>query len=227
MKKSRILLYITSILSLVGTLILYPGLPEQIPVHYNYNWEVDGYGVKQVALLIGVFPLAMCILMDILPVIDPKKKNLQKSERVYDIFRYLLVFLFLFVNWITLLIAKGVNMNAKVVMALIMGIVFVGLGNYMPKVKPNYFLGIKTPWTLANDVSWRKTHRVGGYIFILYGILCLMSGLIPNQMFGYFLMVVLLGGVVFLYVYSYLVYRKEAEIKAEKREERKGRNKRR
>lgn len=209
MKKSRILLYVTSILSFVGTLILYPGLPQQIPVHFNYKWEADGYGSREMALLIGALPFLMCLLLDLLPKIDPKRRIQQKTDKSYEIMRYLLVFLMLFLNWITIFMAKGIEFNVQVVMSILMGIIFMGIGNYMPKIKPNYFLGVKTPWTLSSDLVWRKTHRISGYIFIGYGILFLMSSVITTKYIGYAMMICILAGVGFMYLYSYLVYRSE------------------
>lgn len=209
MKKSRILLYVTSILSFIGTLILYRTLPDQIPIHFNYQWEVDGYGPRSMALLLGILPLGMCILMDVLPKIDPKKRNNYMQDKVYDKLSYLLVFMFIFLNWLTLLLANGLEINPKLYFSLILGILFMVLGNYMPKIKPNYFVGVKTPWTLSSDVSWRKTHRISGYIFVFYGLLCLMSGVVTSKFFGYLLFSVMLLGIVVMFAYSYVVYRNE------------------
>ena len=213
MKKNKILLYATSILSFIGTLILYPTLPARIPIHFNYQWEVDGYGSKSMALLLGVLPLAMCLLMDVLPKIDPKRRNNYMQDKVYDKLKYLLVFMMIFLNWFTLLLANGLDINPKIYTSLILGILLMALGNYLPKIKPNYFIGVKTPWTLANDVSWRKTHRISGYIFVLYGLLCLMSGVITGKYFGYALVGVMLLGIVVMFAYSYLVYRNEMKKK--------------
>ena len=212
MKKSRILLYVTSILSFVGTLILYGTLPDQIPIHFDYRWEVDGYGPRSMALLLGILPFGMCILMDVLPKIDPKW-NQRKQDKIYEKLTYVLVFMFIFLNWVTLLLATGLKINVRVFASLILGLMFIVLGNYMPKIKPNYFMGVKTPWTLSNDVTWRKTHRVSGYIFVLYGILCMMSSMFVSKYFGYLLMSVMLFGVIVMFVYSYLVYQNEMKKK--------------
>ena len=213
MKKSKILLYLISVMSFVSTLILYPRLPDRIPTHYNFRWEVDGYGPKYVVILLGILPIVLCVLMDVIPHIDPKRKKHNISDKTYAKFSWILVVIFVVLTWGNLLMVQGVAINGRFYISLLMGICFLIVGNYLPKVKPNYFLGVKTPWTLANDVVWRKTHRVGGYVFSLFGVGTFISYVLISSYFEYVLMVGLFGGVGFLYLYSYLVFRAESKKK--------------
>lgn len=214
MKKSKVMLYIIAMMSFIGTLILYPRLPDRIPTHYNFRWEVDAYGPKYVAIILGILPIVFCVLMDVIPHIDPKRKNHNISDKTYSKFSWILVILFVVLNWANLLMVQGVAINGRFYLSLLMGVSFLAIGNYLPKVKPNYFLGIKTPWTLANDVVWRKTHRVGGYVFILFGVGTFISYVIASAYFEYILMVGLFVGVGYLFIYSYLIFREESKKKS-------------
>ena len=206
MKKSKRFLYITTIVSFLCNILIYHRLPSIVPIHFNASWEVDGYAPKYYVLLAAILPFILCVFMDVLPKIDPKRRK-QEQENTYIIMQYLIVLLLLCMNWLTILLALKVLSHINIVMQLILGIIFILLGNYMPKIRPNYFLGIKNPWTLTNDVVWRKTHRFGGYIFIVFGVICILSSLIENKYNGVIMIITMSLGLIILYIYSYKVYR--------------------
>lgn len=89
-----------------------------------------------------------------------------------------------------------------------MGAIFIGMGNYMPKLPQNYFLGIKTPWTLANEYVWRKTHRIGGYSWIVIGFIIVLCSLFNLPYVDIMIMILVVSDVIFMMVYSYIVYRR-------------------
>jgi len=195
-----------SIISLLGVLILYPSLPEQIPIHYNFQWEVDGYGPKYAALLLGALPLVLCGLFYILLYIDPKRE--QMGDRIYDKIQTAVIILMIAVNWICLASVRYPQKDVSVWISVAIGVVFIIIGNYLPKVKPNYFLGIRTPWTLSSDVVWRKTHRLGGYLFILIGCVIMSTAVVNESWYAYVVGSILVIGVTAIYGYSYLIYRR-------------------
>ena len=209
MKSKKIFLYGIAMLSFLGVCCIYHRLSDQIPINFGVNWEVGEYGPKYSALILGATPFLMCLLFDVLPLIDPKMKNYQKHERGYNILRMFLVLCLIGLDWMTNMMALGYSMNINTVLPLLLGLVFVGTGNYLPKMKPNYFIGIRTPWTLDNEVVWRKTHRVGGYIFVVLGIVCFLTALIHTTLMNYILVGTFVVGICWVMGYSYYCYKEE------------------
>lgn len=164
--------------TLLLTIILYNKLPSSVPTHWNIAGEIDGYSPK----IFGAFmsPVIMIFTwcgMKFLPKIDPKKKNYEKFEKSYSLIVNTLITFFLVIHIITLLSALGYNVPVEKIIPSIVGVLFIVIGNYLPKLKSNFFYGIKTPWTLSSEVSWRKTHRLGGKLFVLAGIIMILSSL--------------------------------------------------
>lgn len=118
------------------------------------------------------------------------------------------------VNWSVIAISLGVAVNISLIVPLGVGVLFIIMGNYMPQFRHNYFVGIKkTPWTLADEDNWKKTHYVGGYIFMIDGLLFIISGLIKSEIAITALLVITLISTGFLYVYSYMIYAKSQKLK--------------
>ena len=187
---------------------MYQLLPQEIPIHWNIKGQIDGYGPKSMVWIVASMPLLVLFLMWITPKIDPSKDNYKKFESSYLIIRTLIVLMMLSIHWIIILATLGVVNDINSWIQVVMGVLFIFLGNFMPKIRHNYFLGIKTPWTLANEVVWKKTHRLGGYLFAISGMLVLIS--IP---FGQVVsMSVMMGSILatalMTVVYSYLAYRR-------------------
>lgn len=175
-KKSDIYNLVLIVCAFLLTIVFYNKLPDSIPIHWNVSGEIDGYGSK----IFGVFmaPVIMIftwIVMKYFPKIDPKKNNYKKFEKSYSIIVNLLITFFLILHVVILLAAMGYEVSIDKIVPLIVGILFIVIGNYLPKSKRNYFYGIKTPWTLSSDVSWRKTHRLGGKLFIISGGTVILS----------------------------------------------------
>ena len=204
MKTRKRLMCITCLLSFVGVVCLYPSLPDKIPVHFNYRWEVDQYGPKYSALLLGILPTVFYLLMELFYTKDNRhEKNHVKVQSI-------IVYLLITFNWITLLIAKNESFRPRRLLLFFFGIMFLLLGNYMPKIRANYLVGIRTPWTLKSAVVWRRCHRIGGYLFVIYGFLCLSGSVCEKPRIDYVLMEVLIIMCIFLTMYSYILYQKES-----------------
>lgn len=207
MKKNNWLL-ILGLLSFGITLLVYPNLPSQVPLHWNTAGEVDSYGTKMVSLLMGALPVGLYFMMVYLPRIDPKRENYAKHQGAYWMMQSAIILLFIALHWVTIAIAMGYDLNVSRLVTIGIGVLFMIIGNYMTQLRHNYFVGIKTPWTLANEEVWRKTHRVGGVVFVLTGILMGISTFLPKVLRGPLLVFIIFALVGGLFGYSYLIYRK-------------------
>ena len=175
-KKSDIYNLVLIVCAFLLTIVFYNKLPDLIPIHWNVSGEIDGYGSKIFgAFMAPVIMVFTWIGMKYFPKIDPRKNNYEKFEKSYLIIVNLLITFFLVLHVVTLLAAMGYEVSIDKIVPSIVGILFIVIGNYLPKSKSNYFYGIKTPWTLSSDVSWRKTHRLGGKLFIISGGAVILS----------------------------------------------------
>ena len=188
-------------------LYLYPMMPEQMASHWNMYGEVDGYMDKFWGLFfIPVMSVAMFVLFLILPSIDPMKKNIQKFRKYYD--GFILVFTLFFLYLYVLMISWNLGYTFNMMQSLIPA--FAGLFYYMGVMighaRRNWFVGIRTPWTMSSDKVWDKTHKLGGKLFRIFGIIILLGILIPKYAF-FILMIPAIGVSLFTVLYSYLEFR--------------------
>lgn len=205
--RSLFILLCICAVSFIATIFMLPLLPEQIPIHWNVRGEIDNYASKYFSLVTAGLPIILYGLMKVLPNIDPKKENYKKHSRSYQVIIFVLLLFFLILHWVTIGITMGMNINLSIIINIIIGILFIILGNEMPRIRHNYFLGIKTPWTIADERTWIKTHRVGGYVFGLIGILFLLTSLFTTPIMFTITLGATLGGVLFLFIYSYSIYK--------------------
>ncbi|SHO51244.1 SdpI family protein [Anaerocolumna xylanovorans] len=206
-KRTHIILWIATLLSYIGILIVYRKLPQTVPIHWDSNWEANGYADKRFMFLIGALPAILNGFFYILKDIDPRRKNY--DPKTYGIIRASIVVLTIFFTWVTVVAALKVDLDFKLFVPAGLGIAFLVIGNYLPKVKNNFFMGIKNPWTLSDDSVWRKTHKAGGYFFIALGILMLPIGVIKERTYSQVVFGLLLAGVIAINVYSYILYKRD------------------
>lgn len=197
----------------VAVAIRWPNVPDRIPVHWNAAGEVDGYGGKFVGLLmLPLITLGLYLLLRYIPRIDPARANYASFGGAYLMVRVVLVvymaFIFVLIN-VAITDQSAVPMDRLVVGAV--AVLFLVLGGVMGKLRPNWFVGIRTPWTLSSKLSWVKTHRVGGWVFIGSGVVTLVAALFGGEVAFYAMFAVLIPGMVFLVVYSYLVWRDDPD----------------
>jgi uncharacterized membrane protein len=183
----------------------------QVPIHWNIRGEVDAYGSKEVALLLAPGILVLfTILLTFLPRIEPRWNNLQQSLKAYQIVWGLLITFFVILHVITVWAALGYTLNINMVMACVMGVLFLVIGNYLGKIRSNFMFGIRTPWTLSSELAWNKTHRLGGWLFFLTGLLVFVSGFVGNGALTMgILLAGILGSIVLLFGYSYAVWKRD------------------
>ena len=201
------LLIITSILILLPMLagiVIWDMLPQQIPTHWNANGEVDQWGAK--AFVVLGFPLILLAaqwLCSLGTSADPKKAN--HSAKVLNIVLWVIPAISILLHSITYLTALGMDIRMEFIMPLFIGFVLTIIGNYMPKCKQNYTVGIKIPWTLNSEENWNRTHRFAGRFWFACGIAIMLTAF-----FGGF---VIFTGIAVLMVlapiiYSYVLHRK-------------------
>jgi uncharacterized membrane protein len=186
---------------------LYPGLPEMIPTHWNAQGEVDGYMRKPGGVLI--MPAAAMftyVIMKLIPVISPKGFRTEKFSDLIGVLQVTLVGFMSIVAILVLLEARGLNVRINEMIIAGVGLLFVIIGNYLGKVRKNFFIGIRTPWTLASDEVWNRTHRIGGKLFIMSGIIIWIGALLRLPLT--WTVGVAVGLVLIPFVYSYFLYRR-------------------
>lgn len=178
MKKYRRTIILTTFLTglpiLIG-LILWSKLPDSIATHWGANAQANGWSSKVYTVFWGP-----CILMIIhlfavfLTLNDPKKTNIHKKPMI--LIFWIVPVISILMNGIIYLTALGIKVNISAAVSILMGILFILLGNYLPKLRQNYTIGIKLPWTLCSEENWYRTHRLGGKLFIIGGILVALDG---------------------------------------------------
>ena len=206
-KKHWKVLVITSLvilLPILAGLILWNQLPEKIPTHWNMAGEVDGWGSKPFAVfglpLILLAGQWLCILGTFA---DPKKAN--HSHKVLQLILWLIPAISNLLFVITYATALGKDMPMEVIMPVFIGLIFAIIGNYLPKCKQNYTIGIKIPWTLNSEENWTRTHRFAGRLWTVCGLLIMLSGFLGS--FWVFL-ICTLPMVIAPFIYSYILHRK-------------------
>lgn len=204
--KTFIISTILCLAPMILTAMLYDKLPNQVAVHFNSagipdNFESKAFaGFGLPAILAGLNIFTQVILNN-----DPKRANYPKALRF--LLKWLIPVMSLILVPVTLFIALGVEINLNVYMPIFLGVILIIMGNYMPKTKQNYTLGIRLPWTLNSEENWNKTHRLAGYVWMIGGICIILSSWL--NIHGFFISMVILTVLLIIpYIYSYLLYKK-------------------
>ncbi|QLE00495.1 SdpI family protein [Galbibacter sp. BG1] len=188
--------------------VIWQNLPAEVPLHFNYEGEVDRYGDKMQVLLIPILlPLLTYLILWAIPKIDPKKRIKEMGNKYDSLKFFLVISMSALACYIIFAIEKGsLNTNG---LYIVIGVLVAGLGNYMQTIKPNYFIGVRTPWTLENDIIWKKTHLLTGRLWIIGGILIIAISFLYSNIFSRSAFIVLILTISFVPIlYSYLLYRK-------------------
>lgn len=192
--------------------VVWPFAEDRIPVHWNAAGEIDRYGGKvEGLLLIPVIALAVWALMAVIPRFDPGRRNYESFGAAYFWTRLGLLGFFALIHIGIVALALGAEFDIFIIFPLGTGALFILLGNLMPKFRPNFFAGIRTPWTLASARSWTATHRLGGRLFIVGGVLFALAGIIRIEWFIWVMLGSVFLGLAVLGVYSYRVWRDDPE----------------
>ena len=206
-KKNLNILIITSIVILLPVLtgvVLWDTLPEQIPTHWNAAGEIDGWSSKAFAIFgLPLMMLAMHWLCVLGTAADPKKAN--HSDKLIHLVLWIIPIISVVLFALTYVAALGTEVRMEMVMPLLVGFVLTGVGNYLPKCKQSYTIGIKIPWTLHSEENWNRTHRFAGRLWLVCGLGIMLTAFVGG--FWFFLPIVLVM-VLAPTVYSYLLHRK-------------------
>ena len=211
--KKKILKYLLMAAPFLMILAVYSKLPAEVPMHWNIHGEIDRYGSKNELFLIAGINVFLGIFMSAVAKIDPKQKNYARFRETYDwMIIWTLGFMTVLMGIVLTETLQPGTLNMSKVVCLMVGILFIVLGNMMPKVKQNFFTGVKTPWALSNDVVWNKTQRLGGKSLVLGGVVILCSAFLKSGEATVFLiiLVAVLVSIVPM-VMSYIWYKKEME----------------
>ena len=210
-KRNKWTLFLTSVIMLIPMVIgilLWDKLPEQIPTHWGINGEVDGWSSK--AFAVFFFPtllLAIHWICVFASAADPNNKN--HSPKMMTLVLWICPVLSLLLNSMVYSAALGYEPAVETILPLLMGLMFIIIGNLLPKCRQSYTMGIKLPWTLNNEENWNKTHRFGGKVWVIGGVIIMATAFIGSF---WLLMGVTLVMVAAPTVYSYCLYRKQRKF---------------
>lgn len=169
--------------SLVASILLYPALPDRVPVHWNLAGQVDGYTSRAMgAFFLPAMNLAIYALLLAMPLVDPRRANYARFAGFYRGLRIILTFFLSVLHAVTLLAGVGRPVDILLVGSLGMSGLFLYLGHSLGRVHPNYFVGIRTPWTLEDEEVWRRTHRLGGRLLMAVAVLPWLTWPFSRQM---------------------------------------------
>jgi len=208
MKKNIIIILIILVSFAVG-IYFFPQMPEKMASHWNIRSEVDGYIPKFWGLfLMPIISLGLFLLFLLIPKIDPLKENIKKFKKYFDWFVFLIIVFLFYLYFLTIIWNIGFRFDFVVFLMPAFSLLFYYIGILTENAKRNWFIGIRTPWTLSNDKVWEKTHEIGGKLFKIVGLIALSGIIFPNYAF-LLLIIPAIFSAIYVVVYSYFEYQKE------------------
>ena len=199
-------------LAVVVSIWAYPQLPPTIATHWNVGGTADGFSRRATAVVImPLVIIGLTGLFNVLPKLDPRGVNYAKFIDTYWLIANAVI-LFILIGH-GMIVATGLGYPVKVdrFMPIGIGLLFIVLGNYLTRVEPNWFIGIRTPWTLSSDTVWRKTHRTGGWLMVVGGFVLAASVFLPQGAFPPLLVAAILIVAVIPVVQSYILWKREQD----------------
>mgnify|MGYP000319003125 FL=1 len=212
MKKNKLfwILTVVCVLNFAAHLYFYPSLPDIVPTHWGASGQVNGWGPKSTVLILAALPFAMLILFEVIRKIDPKHQNFEKFGKVWNLFVVLFTVMMAAFSWLSELAVFGKLPDSSNLVSILVcggiGVLFIILGNFMPQIKQNYTFGCRTPWALNDEHNWQRTQRMGGYTFVVMGIVLLVLAFLGGLLGDIATLIVLLAGqTLFMILYVVLV----------------------
>ncbi|ADD01966.1 protein of unknown function DUF1648 [Thermoanaerobacter italicus Ab9] len=195
------------ILIWIFTFAIFGHLPAKIPMHWNISGQVDRFGSKNEIFILPFIITAIYFVMLFIPLIDPKKANYDKFAGAYRVVRAVVVIIFVAVYFASTYSALGYRIDVNRIGNLVIPIMLVGFGSVMGKLRHNYFVGIRTPWTLVDEEVWDATHQVAGRLWLIAGIVGLFVSFFKGSWVVVFMFVLLITAVIIPVVYSYVIFK--------------------
>jgi uncharacterized membrane protein len=200
--------------AIIAGLVAYPSLPAQVASHWNFQGSVDGWNSKNFSVFfLPILLVIMYALFLFLPLIDPKKQNYGKFSDTYNWFKILIIFALFVIYAATIAFNLGFPIDVSLVVSAVIGFMIMIIGFALPRIKENWFIGIRTPWTLSSPTVWEKTHKVGGKLFIIFGLTIVLA---PYIAWPYGVILFMAGALVAVLgtiIYSYVAYSQEERNK--------------
>jgi uncharacterized membrane protein len=189
-------------------------LPDTVPIHWGVNGQADGYGPKWMGtFLYPLLSIGISVLIRVLLAAGPRlggRENVVANLQIGKMILAGVMLLLLIVQLSTIAKALDVGFNMTMVVTLALSVLFIFLGNYLGKVRRNFWMGIRTPWTLASSVVWERTHRLGGWLFVAVGLIGIPCSFIPSlRLWGILVPIIAIS--VFLSAYSYVCYQRQTQ----------------
>jgi uncharacterized membrane protein len=208
--RSRWFGLVIAALAVAVSIWVYPQLPPTVATHWGLNGTPNGYSSRLWALsIIPLMLVIMTVIFNVLPKIDPRHENYAKFLSSYWLIANAVIVFLLVAHG--LIIAAGLGFSIKIdrLMPLGIGLLLVFLGNFLTRVEPNWFVGIRTPWTLSSDTVWRRTHRTGGWVFVIGGVVLASTALLPRSVFLPLLIATIVIMPAIPIVQSYILWKRE------------------
>ena len=194
--------------AVAASVLYYPKLPETMTTHWSVSGEPNGFSSRLWgAWILPVVMASVWLIMRAIPHIDPRKANYEKFSGMYDALVILILAFMLAMHIVLLMVATGAPIRMERVVMPSVGVFIAIMGVLIPRAHPNWFVGIRTPWTLTSDLSWERTHKIGGTLFVILGVLMVASSFVAPETAIWILVAAALGIVVFLFAYSYQVWK--------------------
>jgi uncharacterized membrane protein len=192
------------------SIFYYSKLPDQMATHWDASGQPNGYSNRFLgAWLLPLIMAVVWLILRAIPHIDPRRANYEKFSGMYDALVILILGFMLVMHVVVLMAATGAPIRMERVAMPVVGVFIAIMGLLIPKAHPNWFVGIRTPWTLTSDLSWERTHRIGGPLFVVLGLLMVATTFIMPEVAIWVLVVAAVGIVLFLFVYSYQVWKED------------------
>ncbi len=210
----ELILWIILAIPYVYLAIVWDELPQTVPTHFDLRGNPNDWSDKSVLLILpGAMGLLVYGLMYFAPRLDPKRKIEQMGDKYYTLRLIMTTFISALMVYVLIISKDGMMKNPGSLFALLGGF-FAVMGNYFQTVRPNYFIGIRTPWTLENETVWKKTHTISGRVWMVGGLLIVITALLIHTSTGQFIAFASLMSlmVIIPVVYSYIIYRHEKKM---------------
>lgn len=212
--------YLLAMLGLVAVNLsigaaFYPRLPEIVPTHWNISGQADGQGPRWIlTFLIPLASAGLIGLLAVLPLVGPFKANFERFRVTYGRICLTIILAMSALDVVFLLAGAGYPLRIGATLCVVMGLMLAVMGNWLGKVRRNFYVGVRTRWTLANEVVWEKTHRISAKLFVVHGLVSAVVGLVGPP--DWICFAVLVGGIlvttVWAIVYSFVCYRRVGEM---------------